>query len=288
MTHTTSTIHPIAKVAGYLTEIIDMEAKLEAEAENKANDALMPGGLAMVALAGVANLEAWEHQYETAESFGRAADHVLDEDDAWEPPLQTLCFWSEQWRAEHGAEYGKRPTIASEANYIRWALDWAWGNELHWSDFETDIRKAKERLESLLMAGERADRGAPCLYDACKGVRLVRKLEPYGNAEGKRAWRHTDWHCPKCKRSWDEDGYARMVTAAHEASKAEVIDGETWCAIDYAARAVDRSPKTIRSWVQREEISTVCIIQGRRIRFVSLAEVRTRHEQSKKRKTRAA
>lgn len=278
--------HPTVKVARDLSAITELAARVEEQATHKANDSLMPGGLAMVALGHVANLEAWESMYETSEAYGRPADHILDEDDSWEPPLQTLCFWSEQWRAEHGAEYDQRPTLTSESNFIRWALDWAWDNELHWGDFAKDIAAARMRLENLLYAGERSERGAPCLYDECRGVRLVRKLTPARDSEGRKVWRLTDWHCPRCKRSWDEDRYAAMVTAANEAAKVEHIDGQDWCSVDYASRIVGRSVKTIRTWLNRGKVSEVCIVKGQR-RFVSLADVEARHEEAKKRTTAA-
>lgn len=277
---------PVVKVARDLTAIVDLYTRLHAEAEHKANDPLMPGGLAMVSLANVANLEAWEHRYESSETFGRPADHVFDEDDTWEPPLQTLCFWSEAWRNEHGAEYDQRPTLATEANFIRWALPWAWDSELHWDDFARDIANARRRLENLLHEGQRAERGAPCLYETCGGVRLVRKLVPGRDDEGHKVWRLSDWHCPRCKRSWDEKRYASMVTAAHEAAKVEEIEGVVWCTIDHAARVLQMSPKTIRTWITRRHVSEVCVIQGRR-RFVSLEEVRDRREEGARNRTTA-
>lgn len=283
-------VDPVVAVARDLTEIVELAGHLEDQAEHKANDPeYLPGGSAMVALGPVANLEAWEHQFEARERLGRDHDHVRDEDDQWEPPLQTLCFWSEQWRAEHGAEYGKRPTIASEAAFIRWALDWAWDNEIHWDDFARDIARCRTRMENLLYAGDRAERGVPCMYDECGGVRLVRKLAPKRDAEGEKVWDFTDWHCPRCKRSWDNDAYWRNVNAANERVQREEIEGDAWCSVEYAAREVERSPKTIRTWINRGHVATACIILGRRMRFVSLSDVKARDEEAKtRRRTDAA
>lgn len=278
-------MHPTVRVARTLSALLDMVTRLEEQAINDASDSLMPGGKAMVALAHVANLEAWEHRYETAERHGLPADHVADEDDAWEPPLQTLCFWSEQWRRELDMEYISRPTIASEAAFLRNGdvLNWAWDNEPHFDEFAKDASKALRRLEDVLTEGERSERGAPCLYDECRGVRLVRKLEPYRDDEGYKMWRHGNWHCPRCKRSWNEAGYASMVTAATEAAKQEDVDGSMWVSVDHAARVVGRSAKTIRTWLTRREVAEVCIIRGRRTRFVNLDEVRARHEVAERR-----
>jgi hypothetical protein len=270
----------VTKVARNLSAIEDMTAQLLTQAVHKANDRTMPGGDAMVALASVASPEAWEHIFEAEEGRGLDVSHVEDEDDTWEPPLQTLLFWSEQWRTEHGYSLDRRPTIASEAGFVRWALNWAWDNEPHFEDFARDIGKAKRRLENLLYAGVRVERGAPCLYDECKGRRVIRHIDHNGERD--------DWKCSSCKREWNEDAYARMITAAHEATKFEHIADEVWCSVDYAARDTGRSAKTIRTWINRGEISTACIVAGRRTRFVNLDEVRVRHEEAKRRGGRAA
>lgn len=296
-------VGPVVKVARDLTEILRMVEMLEGQAVHKANDRLMPGGSAMVALGVVASPATWErrvelteHQWAEADAIARFAGwairpskvspvpHVADEDDAWEPPLQTLLFWSEQWRVEHGAMYDQTPTIASETNFIRWALDWAWDNEVHWNDFARDMTAARTRLENLLSQGERAERGVPCMYDECRGARLVRKLVPYRDKDGNKAWRHSEWHCPRCKRKWDDDAYRRHVASAHESTKLEEIDGETWCTLDYAARQVGRPESTLRAWLHRGQLSVACIIIGRRARFVNLGEVRQRHEEAQRRK----
>jgi hypothetical protein len=116
----------------------------------------MPGGLATVALAPVASLEAWEHQYETLEALGRG-EHVADEDDTWEPPLATLLYWSEQFRVIHNRESDRRPTITTEAGFIRGCLNWATDHEPRFTAFAQDIHRARTRLEDLVHAGRRTN-----------------------------------------------------------------------------------------------------------------------------------
>lgn len=270
---------PVVKVARDLTAIEHLTAALLTQAVHKANDPLMPGGRAMVMLAGVASPETWERRVEVTEDAWWDSDDVPmedrpdwlgnDEDDAWEPPLQTLLFWSEAWRGEHGYPLPVPTTIASEANFIRWALNWAWENEPHFADFARDIARARSRMEAELREGEPIERGVPCLYDACKGARLTRKLERDG-----RRWLWSDWRCKRCRRTWDEDAYARMVTAGSEAAKIEQVAGQTWSTIEYAAREVGRSVKTIRTWVNDGKVAIGCIVVGRRVRFVNLEDVR--------------
>ncbi|MDR7253724.1 hypothetical protein J2X46_002714 [Nocardioides sp. BE266] len=281
---TETSIHPTAKVARDLSAILDLHARLASQAEHQASHSLMPGGHAMVALGNVANLEAWENLQGATERYARAYTSAEDEDpdEAWSP-FQLLEFWSEGWRREHGAEYDARPTIASEANFIRWALDWAWQNEPAWDEFAADVARARTRLENILTEGVRAERGVPCLYDECKGARLVRKMQPGRDAEGRKVWVHSNWHCPKCHREWDESRYAAMVTAGTEAAKSETIDGEEWVTTDLAARRVGRPAATIRQWVHKGKLEVLCIVRGRRIGFVRMAEVWERHDNSKRR-----
>lgn len=277
-------VHPTAKVARVLSEIVTLDAALLTQAVSNGDHPDMPGGAAMVALGNVANMEAWENHQQATERYGQPYTSVVDEDpdEAWSA-FQLLEFWSEQWRAAHGAEYGKRPTIATEANFIRYTLEWAWDNEPHWDDFAADMRRAKAKLEGILVAGDRSERGAPCMYEGCKGKRLVRKLEPKRDAEGHKVWVHSNWHCPSCHREWDESAYARMITAAHESTKVELIGGEEWVSPDLAARRLDRPHSTIRQWVHKGYVAVACIVTGKRAGFVRFADVERRHEETKRR-----
>lgn len=281
-----------ADVASDLRAIVTLHERLLTQAVHDANDRLLPGGKAMVDLAYVGSPETWANLIDGKERAWSADPYVRmedmpdwteAEDDSWEPPLQTLCYWSDQWRVIHDKELdGRRATIGTETNFLRWCLEWAWDNEPHFEDLAKDVALARRRLEDTLHDGQRLIQGVPCMYDECGGRRLQRKLRPKYDRDGERVrdakgnglWDFEDWTCPKCKRTWTEDEYARNVTAAHERAKVETIDGTTWCAPDYAARKVDRSVKTIRTWINRDELATLCLIAGRRLSYVCLDDVR--------------
>lgn len=299
-----------------LSAIIDLAYTLASQAVHQANATVdghnLPGGTAMIALAPVANLPTWERRFELAEAewSARALEagtarrledgsvvHLdqrgrpelgLDEDDSWEPPLQTLRFWTDRYRQILGADWDHIPTLHTEASFLRHkeTADWIAMNEPHFDRYADDIHTARTRLENLLYAGDRAERGVPCLYDECKGKRLVRKVVPARGPKGEKTWRRTPWHCPRCKRTWDDDRYAAMVTAASESAKVEVIDGTTWCTVEYAAKTTTRSRETIRTWAKRLEVAAVCILAGRRTGYVSLDEVRDRDDTTEKRARR--
>lgn len=247
-------VHPTVKVARDLTEIVAMCAQLDDQAEHKAQTTIdgtsLPGGLAMVALGPVANIEAWSNLEDAAERTGKPYVSVEDEDGDWEPPLQTLVFWSEQWRTEHGAEYGNRPTVASEANFIRWALDWAWDNELRWVDFAADVRRARVRIENVLYAGNRAERTRIVCSECDTAPRLIRK---YGNeADGSDDW----WLCPSCRARFDKDGigraHAKMLRSEGAAKWIEQAD-----AIG-TLKAQGRDERLIRRWLEQGEGEAYC------------------------------
>lgn len=231
-------VGPVVKVARDLREIEDMALRLENQAEHKANDPEMPGGSAMVALGHVANLEAWENLNQATERYGKPYTSVAEEDPNWEPPLQTLRFWSEQWRIEHGYE-NDQWTIASEANFIRYLLDWAWDNEPQWDDFARDIKLARLRLEDILYAGRRAERSrVPCIAVECeRHPRLIRVYRDRAHDDGYR--------CPSCKTWYDADAYlrAKMNLLASQGADRHVKAQD-------AREAVGRPERTFRKWLR--------------------------------------
>lgn len=245
---------PVVKVARDLREIETMCAQLDDQAEHKANASLdqhhMPGGLAMVALAPVANLEAWTNRLDTALRLGHDTSWVEDEDSEWEPPLQTLRFWSEQWRALFAAEYDIRFTVATEAAFIRWALPWAWDNLVEWDDFARDIRDARVRIENVLYAGNRAERTRiECVR--CDDPRRLVKI--YGDAtDGSDDM----WKCPSCKGRYDADETRR----AH-AKMLRSTGAEKWVHQADAIgtlKAQGRPERTIRAWLGEGEGEAYC------------------------------
>lgn len=254
---------PRVTVAQNLTAIVEMSQQLEDQAINDANDHLMPGGLAMVALAGVANLEAWANKVEAAEQRAREMGTTLpiDDDDDWEPPLQTLLFWSESLRRAHELENESRPTEATEANIIRWALDWLWDNEPKWDDMAADIAGAVKRLEALLTEGLRSKRGVPCLSVECEGGVLVRDVAPrrehrwcdghdgictipHELCPHDRGGLRDEWVCGSCYRSYGTEDYRRAV------AQSALLNAE-WLPLEDAVRRTLAKRGSIQGWATK-------------------------------------
>lgn len=259
---------PRIRVAQNLSAILDLAADLEDQAINDANDHLMPGGLAMVALGVVANLEAWAHKLDAAErrAIEEGAPMPPHEDaDDWEPPLQTLLFWSEDLRRVHGYETDKRPTLASEANFVRHYLDWLWENEPRWEDFARDINATRRRLEDVLSEGLRAKRGVPCLSDECAGVTLIQPVigrrevhwcdghdgvcvVPHERCPHDRGGLRDEWVCPRCDRRYQADDYHRAV------AQSAFLNAE-WLTIEDAMTRTGAKRGSILGWAARDRVA---------------------------------
>lgn len=241
----TPQVGPVVKVARDLREIEYLHDRLEQQVQHKANDRLMPGGLAMVALGAVANREAWLNRLASLERAGVDVTDILDDhDEEWEPPLQTLIFWSEDWRREHGSEYGIRPTIHTEAAFLRFVLDWAWDHELRFHDFARDINAARRRLENLLCASRVPERTRVVCNRCEKAPRLMvfRGEMPDGSDDR--------WKCPNrdCGDRWYSagdvhDAHAAMLRSEGAAKWVHQVD-----AIG-TLRAQGRPERTVRAWL---------------------------------------
>jgi hypothetical protein len=284
------------RAARDLTNISLLAELLHAAAISSSNARVdgtaLAGGRAMVAMTHVGSPEAWAEQVEADElyhltvcaksdhakcQYAQMADYE-DEDD--EPPLQTLRFWSERWRtAKDGYRLDRAATLRGEIAYLRDVLAWAHEHEEFWGAFVTDLAKVRTRLEDTVAAGTRvAFRGVPCMYDECGGARLVRKTVPTRDFDtGEKTYRLTDWHCPRCKRQWTEDEYARNVYAATESLHYANLGAEAWCSLEKAAKRVDRPRLTVWSWTDRLQVASVCRVTDRRV-FVRVADVHDRNQ----------
>jgi len=247
-------VDPVTKVARDLSEIVDLYARLVSQAVRHGGHHAMPGGAAMAALGNVANMEAWENQQQATErhehrveGYLRAYTSVEDEDpdEAWSA-FQLLEFWSEDWRRIHRAEYGRRPTVATEANFIRYMLDWAWDHEPRWDDFAADVRSARLRLEDILFDGKRVERSrVEC--DTCQTRLIVLRCQ--GEDDDL-------WKCPGCKQRFDRDALNRAHAkqlrsdgAARWVHQSDAI---------WTLKVQGRPERTVRQWLADGEGEGYC------------------------------
>jgi len=286
----------VVKVARDLTTITELYASVLAQAINKAGARIdghsLPGGEAMVALAHVADRETNERRVELREEAHLATcprlDHTRcwtgseDEDDT-EPILQTLLFWSEAWREEKGFPLeGRRPTVATEANVLRSLLEWAWETLPEWDDFAKDVAGARARLENLLVAGQRTERGVPCLSCNVELVRPTwdpfqpRECEghdgvcylPHAFCPHDRGGLRDEWVCPKCERRYDEKSYRNAVNY-------EAYLRAEWLPLDLAEMRSEAKGGTIKVWATRGQVRKRKDIETGRMTY-NMADVEAR------------
>ena len=204
-------IPPITRVAQDLTAITTLYRQLPEQAINDSDNPAIPGGRAMIALAPVANLEAWENLNDATERYGKSytfAD-VEDPDDAW-PAFQLIAYWSQQWRRTRDAEYVTRLSLPNEVNFLRYSLEWAWEtlDPKQWAEFEANIHSARTRLENIVGDGQRdiISDEVSCLL--C-GTALRRRMTPREGYED-------DWWCQECRLHLTK---AQFNLAASEAAR---------------------------------------------------------------------
>lgn len=206
-----------------LSEIEDLMARLPAEAAHRADDGEMPGGAAMVLLGPSADPETWGF-IQLSALFGRLK---LDPDTYaeivsydLEPPLSFLGSWVDVMREARGQEPStQRARLDREIRYLRSAVDWMLSTDdngepwwLPVEDFATRLHQQRRALEALLRSDEQRDTGAPCLSIGCEGRLLVKVW-----SDKDDDFEEDRWHCPHCKRWYDEDSYRRAVAGASKA-----------------------------------------------------------------------
>jgi hypothetical protein len=270
----------VATTSRNLTLILDLCTALPARAIDLGNSPLMPGGDAMIELGPVARSDHWLRRQHLDETHGIKHDHATDADpDQHWTAYQLLRYWSELWRIERDADYPDlRPTIETEAKWLRANID-SLRADPHFEDFARDVTTAKTKLENRTRSGKRpAFTGIPCVDPACDGARLQRWTEPAADAAGNKIWRLSDWRCPRCRLTWDEDAYARLE-ASHRRSAEHRghflnLDGQVWVSVIKAAEIIGQPRPTVWKWITTNQIPHREV--RRRHTYVALTELRER------------
>lgn len=251
---------PVTKAARDLTAIESLFLALPDQAEHSSNSRLMPGGTALALMAPHGSHEAWEAMNDTTERTGRHYTSAEDEDpeDSWDT-FMLLSYWSEAFRRELDEEHQPKPTILSEASYLRWRLEWAWDHEPRFGDMAADIRKARVRLENVVHAGSRAERSR-VVCDCEDAPRLIRTWGATAAFDG--------WKCPACKALLSEDDHKRMFARQLRSEGAEkyVPLPEAVAVL----RDEGRPERTIRKWLgvsddHEDVVGGYCEVRTRRV-----------------------
>lgn len=230
-------------IGSALSSIESLCRDLQAEAEARYADKLFPGGLAMVMLGPVANIEAFNYR-QLSEMMGRTdggsgADD-LEDDPA--PPLLVLAGWVDVVKGERGEASNDRATIPREIAYLRSAIDWICGTNsddepyfLASDELDRSLRTLKYQLEAVLKDGTRLTFGAPCLH--CVGVNMIR-------VEDARLGLQDKYVCPTCQRDYTKANYDYAVNVTHLHNAPELT-------AEQIERRTDIKATRVRVWGSR-------------------------------------
>lgn len=246
------------EVAQDLREVVRLWTKLGNESEHQgiSKDA---GDLDVLNLiAPAANLEAWENQYEAAETRSGASaewhsrvggrDYASDQVAELHPEL-VLATWEDCVREELGTPTDKRANVPDAAKYLASALVWMTDTNEHGDinfiaidQLHTEVRKCRAMLENVLKDGVRFHRiNAECKNcDEAPRLCLRRGKATDGSQD--------HWYCPNkaCRHVYDAPG----VAACWRQMLVRRGEPPEWLTIMAAATAIGRSPRTIRRWIR--------------------------------------
>lgn len=217
-----------------LAAIVDMHTRLEDQATHTHADGRLNtgplGGDAMVMLA--------DGRYLPASRI--TCDEQRNDP---LPPLLVLATWEDDIRLTIGHKPAGRATITDAAGYLDQHLTMIAQRHPAFDELAADLDRLRGRLEAVLCEGDREDETrTPCI--TC-GTRLVRRY-------GRRV--SDDHHqCPRCQRRYIGDEFVR---AKHHHLASE--EAATWVLLSHAAQIVDRSGRTVRTWVNRLQVTAYC------------------------------
>jgi hypothetical protein len=237
-----------------LREIESLHLDLWAEAECRHSDRDMPGGDAMNMIGPVANLEAWEHRYEAAETAAMSEDatlptYIRDQLDTEAHPLLVLATWEDLIREERNQPTDLKASVPRAIAYIRGSLDWAFRTnsfgEQEWLAVDAlarDLKAVRSGIESVLHDGIRTDRGADCL--TCFQP-LVH--EWVGDHDNPKTLEDDKWVCRTCE---EVSTFAQYLKALEN----EYMWRATWLSADYVLMAYRIPVGTLQGWASKGHV----------------------------------
>lgn len=281
----TQTDDPRVQVTRYLRQIRVMAALLTERGEDLGDDGEMPGGDATATAAPVAMPSSWERRIELneadwlrkldAQAIALALGTVVAKDpagrpapevDDWEPPLQTLLYWSELWRWQFDMMHELwLPTLNSEANFLASGdvLDWAWDNAGSVIEvFVADIADARTRLENVVRDGVRTTRSR-IVCDKTHPDKPHKRLNVlYGDGNEAAGYIapccHARYTPEQAKRAhakqMRQDGAERWITAVEATGALATLGWQrrtVWKWIE-PLRPIDRCDDCKRTWPTQE------------------------------------
>lgn len=231
---------PVIKVARDLTEILNMVPDLREAALDAISDDYLLGGIALVALAPIANPEDWERRFELRAASGQDLAYLNDHRDREQPPHQRIAWWSHHYRRTFGQDSDHLAVYETEVPFLRTNLKQIAGHDqTEFKAFAADINTARVDLENALHQGVRVHRSEVRCTNCTSGKRLVRVYADTAADDGYR--------CPNpaCKAKYDADQFARARFQQMVSKNAD-----RHVKSQDARDAIHRPPRTWRKWLR--------------------------------------
>lgn len=218
------------QVARDLRAIVELYGQLPAEAEHRGD----PTGEAVLLLGNVGNVEAFGWKIDAAKDASHAADQV--ELDA----LFVLGSWEEVVREERDQPSDLRARVDRAADYLRDSVDWMLSDDEHGNmrflgvdQMATELAAVRNHLENVLKAGDRSDKGVPCMTCSVALVKVWGATEPDDR-----------WRCGPCDQWSTQEQYELAV-------KQDYLRNAEWLTADDMAAQWRIPVGTVKSWAQR-------------------------------------
>ena len=249
-----------ARLDPYLTESrFPSNSSAERTGGSTSDENEIPGGNALVRLGpGGAG---WD-----ASSRRGNREHVADEHEHDPQSVEgLLAIHEDDWRHQLGHPAAGPATVAGSVGYLTSQLDRMAQAYSEFDSFAEDMRRLRTGLKADLGLSERPVTGADC-FDC--GERLVRRYRypgdqhqpPYDPRVGPGLEDH--YTCERCERTYTHAEYMLAVRSHH----ADQAVGE-WRPASIAAHLVDRSFRTIQTWINTPdvEVAAACRLTDRRL-----------------------
>jgi hypothetical protein len=183
----------------------------------------IPGGDALVMLA-------------PASDGTQATDHEHESRTDPTPPLLVLSTWEDDWRRHLDHDRDIHATVPNAIAYLATHLSLMAQRHDGLEGLATDLTNLRRRLEDILRAGERDERGAPCIH--C-GTMLIRLCTDKGLQD--------EWRCHRCHRRYGNQAYYNAVAATYKAHAPALTATDM-----HSQYGVE--PGTLRAWASRKKV----------------------------------
>lgn len=240
-----------------LSWIVGLSARAITEAVHKGVNS-EAANLAGRAIDTPEGIEAWGYRSMSAVMGRIPALEVTDE----RHPTWVLGSWEMLVREHLTQPSSARIHIAPAASYLGGHLTrLAHDAEFAFDELSKDLRRCRAHLENVLHEGDRPERSQVSCLDC------GRRLERHWGKDGVEEYHR----CPKCPRVYDAGEFARA-----KANWLASEGADRYVLIADAAKAIERSEFTIRTWIRRGSVGAVCDVQTHRLQ-VWWPEVRAQH-----------